>query len=259
MTRKMTLAISIITFLFILSACTPEKETPQDELLIYCGVTMIRPMTDLAKDFENDKKCKIIITKGGSGNLLKSIKTNMVGDLYLPGSETYINDARNNGLITQTALVGFNKASMMTLKGNPLNIPENLTALSNSSFYVVIGNPRSGSIGLETKTILTRFGNYEQVIQNARKLTTDSKDLIRVLKDKEADLVINWYAPATWDDNKNYVDVLPISEEFAYKKKLILAVLKSSKHKQLANEFLKFAASPKGKEIFNKYGLYDIR
>lgn len=257
---KKLISISIIfTLVLSLAACTDEEQKQPKTLLIYCGITMIRPMAEIAKIFEKKHDCKIVITKGGSGNLLKSIRTNMVGDLYLPGAETYIKEALSSGLVAETAHVGFNKAAMMTLKGNPLKIPGDLSSLSNSSYYVVIGNPNSGSIGRETKTILKKYGNFDQVIKNARQMTTDSKDLIRVIKDKEADLVINWFATSTWPENKNFIDVLPIDEKYAAKKKLILGILTVSKHHDLAKEFLDFAASDEGRKIFNKFGLYEIR
>jgi molybdate transport system substrate-binding protein len=259
MIKKLISVAVIFSITLSLASCFPEEQKSQKNLLIYCGITMIRPMAEIAKIFEKKHDCKVVITKGGSGNLLKSIKTNMVGDLYLPGSETYIKEAVSSGLVAETAHVGFNKAAMMTLKGNPLNIPEDLSSLANSSYYVVIGNPKSGSIGRETKNILKKYGNFDQVIKNARQMTTDSKDLIRVIKDKEADLVINWFATSTWPENKDFVDVLPIDEKYAAKKKLVLGVLTVSKHHDLAKEFLDFAASDAGRKIFNKFGLYEIR
>ncbi len=249
-----TLGLSILS-----SGCTKEEPKPSKQLLVYCGITMIKPMTEIAGIIEKQNDCEILITKGGSGNLLKSIRTNRVGDLYLPGSDSYIKKSLEEGIVTDTALVGFNKAAMMTTKGNPLNIPASLSSLSNSTYYVVLGNPRSGSIGSETRKILTRFGNYDKAINNAKQLTTDSKELVRVLKDGEADLVVNWYATSTWKENRDFIDVLPIADKYARKKKLILGVLSFSNHPELANSFLEYAASKKGREIFNKYGLYDIR
>jgi len=219
---------------------------------------MIKPMAEIAEHIESQEKCKVIITKGGSGNLLKSIHINQVGDLYLPGSDTYINTCLKDGLVTETAHVGFNKAAMMVPKGNPKSITSDLANLMRKDLYIVIGDANSGSIGKETKKILEKKGIFEQVQANARRLTTDSKDLINVLKNKEADLVINWYATATWPENKDYVDVLPIDEKYAESKKLVLGLLKTSHQPDIARKFIEYAASEKGRAIFVKYGLYDV-
>ena len=258
MSLRNILTAALISFVFLLG-CSEKTPTPKKELLIYCGITMFKPMAEIAKTIEQKYDCRILITKGGSGNLLRSIKANKVGDLYLPGAESYIKTCLNEGLVTQTVHVGYNKAALMVQKGNPLNIKPTLDSLLDPDLYVVIGNPDSGSIGRETKKILTNCGSYEKIVRNARQLTTDSKDLISVLKNQEADLVVNWYATATWAENKEYVDALTLTKDCVTRKKLILGLLKHSEHPEIAKAFLEYAFSEKGKAIFNKYGLYKVQ
>lgn len=249
----------LMACLFLCTGCEKEKPAAKKkEILIYCGITMIKPISEIAKIIEGQADCEIIITKGGSGNLLKSIKINKVGDLYLPGSESYIKTCLKDGLVSETAHVGYNKAAMMVQKGNPKNISPDLVNLKNGDYYVVIGNPDSGSIGKETKKILNKRGIFNEVMNNALKLTTDSKDLIAVIKNQEADLVVNWYAAGTWAENEPFVDILPIDEKFAEKKKLVMGLLTTSRYPEIAKKIIAYASSPKGREIFNKYGLYDV-
>lgn len=251
--------IPVLTLLLI--GCSPSAQSKSDspkELLIYCGITMIKPMTEIAKKIESQQNCKIVITKDGSGNLLKSIKTNQVGDLYLPGSDTYIHACLQQGLVTETVHVGYNKAALLVVKGNPKKITPDLSQLVCKNYYVVIGDPTSGSIGKETKAILEKRGIFDQVMSNARRLTTDSKHLISVLKDREADLVVNWFATATWPENKPYVDVLPIDPQYAQPKKLVLGLLKTARHPEIARKLMQLAVSREGRSIFRKYGLYDV-
>ncbi len=248
-----------MTCLFLCTDCEKGKPALKKEILIYCGITMIKPISEIAKIIEEQEDCKIIITKGGSGNLLKSIKINKVGDLYLPGSDSYIKTCLKENLVSETAHVGYNKAAMMVQKGNPKNITPDLVNLKNSVYYVVIGNPDSGSIGKETKKILTKKGIFNEVINNALKLTTDSKDLITVIKNQWADLVVNWYATATWTENKPFIDILPIDEKFAKKKKLVMGLLATSRYPEIAKKIMAYASSSKGREIFTKYGLYDVQ
>jgi len=234
---------------------TPRKK----ELLVYCGITMFKPVSEIARIIEAREDCKIIITKGGSGNLLRAIEINRVGDLYLPGSESYIEAARQKGLVTRTSLVGYNQAALMVQKGNPKHISHRLENLADPAYYVVIGDPQSGSIGRETKKILMERGIFEAVSQNAKELTTDSKNLVRVLKDREADLVVNWRATATWPENAPYMDALEILETSASQNRLVMGMLACSRHPGIAEKFLHFAASAPGQAIFRKYGFYDAK
>lgn len=93
---------------------------------------------------------------------------------------------------------------------------------------------------------------------NTKLLTTDSKDLVRVLKDNEADLVVNWFATSTWDENDQSVTVLPIDERYAKKARLVLGLLKYTKQPEIAKAFMEYANSAEGRKIFNRYGLYDV-
>jgi molybdate transport system substrate-binding protein len=215
-------------------------------------------MSEIAASLEKQENVKISIIKGGSGNLLRSIKFNQLGDLYLPGSDSYISQAKQEGLIEKSVHVGYNKAAIMVQQGNPKEIPADLTALLNPNYYVVIGNPDTGSIGKETKKILSTAGIFSSVMQNARELTTDSKRLVEVLKKGEADLVINWYATAIWPENSEQIDALPIDDKYAAKKRLVLGLLKTSKHPKIAEKFMQYARSAKGRAIFERYGLYSV-
>lgn len=252
--------LSLMVLCCQLTACdrseAPASGSTPKELLIYCGITMIKPMSEIATIIESRENCKITITKGGSGNLLKAIKVNQVGDLYLPGSDSYITTGLDEGWITETAFVGHNKAALMVQKGNPKSIPADLLSLSNPNYYVVIGDTESGSIGRETKKILDRRGIFAAVSANARRLTTDSKDLIQVLKNKEADLVVNWYATSTWSENSAALTALPIDDRFATPKRLVIGLLKTTRYPEIAKRFMAYAASEEGRLIFKKYGLY---
>jgi molybdate transport system substrate-binding protein len=221
-------------------------------------MTMIQPMSQIASIIEQRENVKISILKGGSGDLFDAIRFNQIGDLYLPGSESYIEQSIAEGLVSRTVHVGYNKAAIMVREGNPKSVPSSLDALKNPDLYVVIGNPNSGSIGKETKKILTAADIFDEVMNNAKELTTDSKRLVSVLKKGEADLVINWYATSTWEENAPFIDAVSIDEKLAEKKRLMLGLLTTSKHPVIANKFMDFAASVEGQQIFDRYGLYRI-
>lgn len=258
--HKSLFSLILLTTVFLcICGCGKSKQVKPKELLIYCGITMIKPISDIASIIEKEENCKITITKGGSGNLLKSIKVNKMGDLYLPGSDSYINTCIDERLVSDTVFVGYNKAAMMVQKGNPKGIVANLDNLTKEEYYIVIGNPSSGSIGRETKKILEKKGIFEQVQDNARELTTDSKDLALILRDKRVDIVVNWYAVSTWPENKPFIDVLGIDEKYATKKRLVIGLLNTSKYPDIARKFMEYASSEKGKELFKKYGLYDVK
>lgn len=251
---KFRWVIGFVFFMIFFSGYAYSK--PPKKMIVYCGVTMSKPMTELAKAFEKENGCRIRFVNGGSGKLLKLLLKNKNGDLYLPGSDSYIKkiDTEYPGLITSKASVGYNKAALFVRKGNPKKIPADLNALQDENIKVLIGSPEKGSIGKETKKILINHGSWEKVKAKVN-FTEHSKSLVSGLKSGKIDLTINWFAASTWAENRMHVEPLDIDEAYAKKKKLVLTVLSDSKHPKLAKAFLDFVSSSHGKAVFKVYGL----
>lgn len=227
------------------------------ELLFYIGITIVKPINELVQNFKKKHNCEIKILQGGSRDLYESIKTSKKGDLYLPGSLSYRQKYLPEGLLLDGAFVGYNKVALVVPKGNPKQIPADLNVLTNKKYRVVLGNVESGSVGDETKKVLTKFGNYEEAILNAVSLVPDSRNLTKAIKENEADVGLTWYATTFWEDNNKFVEALVVDEQYAEKTMLVLNLLKISKYPELTKEFIKYAISEEGRKIFYKYGFLD--
>lgn len=228
----------------------------QPTLLFYCGITMVKPITEMAKIIEDKYNCKIKISQGGSQDLYDSLKLSKKGDLYLPGSENYINANKKDGYFSDKVYIGHNQAALFVHKGNPLKI-KGLEDLTNEDIGSILCNPDSGSIGKMTKKLLISYKGedfFEESYDNTVEIGTDSRNLNNALIDNRADITINWKATALWSHNSKYIEVLPISEEFAPKKNLYINLLRFSKNKKIARAFMKFAISKEGQAIMKKYG-----
>ena len=44
-------------------------QTARPELLLYCGITMVRPMSEIAQAFEKRENVKLTLAQGGSEDL----------------------------------------------------------------------------------------------------------------------------------------------------------------------------------------------
>ncbi len=242
-----------LVFVTACSAPTPPKNASK-EILIYCGITMIKPVQEIAGIFEKKHGCLVKIIKGGSGDLLKAIELSQTGDLYLPGESSYMDSCISDGLCRVFVCVGYNRSVLVVKKNNPKNIPADLKSLTNRSYKVVIADPETGSIGREAKTALQKAGLFAEVIANGPVFTTDSKDITKAIQSGHADVGINWYATTQWPENSAIVDAMPISEDYAPKTPLLLGALSYSAHPDLALEFIKLATTTQGRQVFEKFG-----
>ncbi len=246
----------ILSFLLLFSFSNLFAKDHKPTLLFYCGVTMVKPMKEIAKIIENKYHCSIKISQGGSKDLYESLKFSKKGDLYLPGSDSYRKDNIKDGFFLDSEYIGFNQASIFVQKNNPSNI-KNLDDFLNEDLNSILCDPQSGSIGRVTKKIFTQYKGidfFEESFDNAVEIGIDSRSINQALISKRVDLSINWKATAFWHENSKYIDLIQIDEKYAPKKKLVISLLKFSKHKDIAKEFMNYASSKEGQKIMKKYG-----
>ena len=244
----------------LIFGCGRESSVVPDraELLIYCGTTMIHPMREIADLIEAERGCVIKISKGASGHLLESIRFNQVGDLYLPGSESYMNTCREEGWVEETRFVGYNVAAIVVPSGNPLHLSNDPVALTNRDVLVILADPASGSIGREARAVLEWRGVSDAVFRNLPVWTADSKDITRAIREGTADVGINWYATTLWQENAAVVEGLLMEESIAPRKRLVLGLLRTSRFPDAARRFMEVAVSGEGRAIFEKYGFFQM-
>jgi len=243
--------ILLILFTLFLSA--------KEELLFYCGITMVKPMSKIASIIEKKHNIKIKIIQGGSGDLYDSLSSSKKGDLYLPGSSSYIKKHLKEGLLGYRKYVGYNQLALFVLPNNPKNV-KSLDDLIREDLAVSLGNPETCSMGKESVKVLKRYKGetfLEKVEDNIVLYAADSRDFNQLLKFKQIDTGLNWRATAFFPENKGKIKVISVDEKYAPKKKLILTLLTFSKHKQIAIDFINFAASKEGKKIMKSYGFLD--
>ena len=250
LSRFFKIVISLLVFISV----GYSKENPT--LLFYCGITMVKPMQEIAHIIEKKEHCKIKIIQGGSKDLYASLALSKEGDIYLPGSDSYRKKNLKDGYLKDAQYIGFNQAAIFVQKGNPKHI-KTIDSLVDENIATIICNPKSGSIGKMTKSILIKYKGeefFEDVFDAAAEIGTDSRNLNKAILNKEADMTINWKATALWGENAKGIDIVEIPVQYAPKKKLVLNLLSFSKYKDIVKSFMKYSGSKEGQAIMKKYG-----
>lgn len=229
------------------------------DLLLYCGITMIRPMTEIAQNFEKRENVKITLAQGGSEDLFQSARRSGVGDWYLPGEPSYYQKHLKEGLFGDHTTVGYNQMALMVQKGNPKKVKADPAELLRRDLIAIVGNAESGSVGQEAKAILDGLGIYPRVIKQVAFLAPDSRSLVNAMKKGEADITMNWRATGFFPDNAEKLDVIDLDPKIARPQALMLIQLKSSKYQEIGKRFMAYAASEEGQAVFRKHGFLDNR
>jgi len=246
----------VFTVLLWLAATAHAQKAPT-ELLLYCGITMVRPMTEIAQVFEKREGVKILIAQGGSEDLYQSAKKSGQGDWYLPGEPSYRDKHLGEGLLGEFVNVGYNQMALVVQKGNPKKVKPDPREMLRKDLTVILGNAESGSVGQEAKTVLDGLGIYPKVVQASVFLSPDSRSLMNAMKKGDADLTLSWRAAGLFADNALKLDVIDLDPRIAKPQALLLNLLKSSKHPELGRSFMQLAAGTEGQAIFRKHGFLD--
>ncbi|CAN8140548.1 molybdate transport system substrate-binding protein [uncultured Thiomicrorhabdus sp.] len=229
-------------------------DSPKQELLLYSGITMVRPLQKLADQFSEQHNVKVKLVQGASGFLFDTLTKQQSGDIYFPGSPNFRKSHLQENLFASYVLVGYNRLAIITPKNNPKQLNADLKQLTNPELSVVISSPEASSVGRATELALRKLGIANAVYENVTYFTTDSHRIFTAIRSGHADIAVNWYATSKWPETVDYMDALIIDNKISPKRDLELNLLRFSKNPELALEFMRFASSPAGLQVFADYG-----
>ena len=248
-------AFSVLFLILLLALPLQAAAAPAaNNLLIYCGITMVRPVTDIARLFEKQEKISIAVAQGGSEDLYQSAKKSRQGDLYLPGEPIFRIKHQPEGLLGEYKVLGLNQMAMMVKKGNPKKVKPELKELLRKDLVVVLGSSESGSVGVEAQRTLKQAGLYDKVAARVAQMLPDSRSIMAAMRRGEADVTLSWRATGYFPDNAPHIDVLDLPPNVAPPQELQLTLLTFSKNQAMSRKFMEFAAGPQGQAIFRRYG-----
>jgi molybdate transport system substrate-binding protein len=258
MTKPFTQRVAALLSALLLSTPALAQDARTD-LLLYSGITLVRPMAEMARVFEKRENVRITIAQGASEDIYQSAKKSGVGDWYLPGEASFREEHLHEGLLGEQVVIGHNQVALMVQKGNPKQVKADAHELLRKDLVVILGNAESGAIGRESKRILDALGIYPQVVRQAAFLSADSRSVANSMKKGDVDVTLNFRAVAFFPDNAAKLEAIDLDPRIARPLPLPLSLLKSSRYPELARRFMAFAVSEEGQAIMRKHGFLDSR
>jgi len=246
--------VVIILVLALNLGSTAEGGQTKPGLMIYCGTTMIRPMNDLARLFEQRENVKIYFVQGGSKDLYKSATKSQLGDLYLPGEASFRHNNLKDGFLGEYRLVGYNRLALMVQEGNPKKVQPDPHQLLRKDLQILLSGSDTCSSGLASKRMLTEMKIYDNLLKKAVMVLPDSRAIAASMRRGEADAVITWRGTMLFADNRKKFEMIELPDPWGEPQELLLNLFTFSKQQPLARKFMDLAAGPEGKAIFAHYG-----
>lgn len=222
-------------------------------LYLYCGAGIQPFMDKVIESYEAaNPTIRIEVGYAGSGCLLSQLAFAKRGDLYMPGEDFYLNQAKDRGFVSEERLVGYFDPVLLVQKGNPKGI-QTMDDLVKAGIKVGICEPEAAAVGRAAESIIDKAGVAKLIGPNIAIKAGNVPELGNMVKLKSLDVAIVWNITAAQvgDD----CDTVAIPKDLYEPSKIPLATLKFSEHVPEAKAFMDFCAGPEGQKLAAEAGL----
>ncbi|MDH3583876.1 MAG: molybdate ABC transporter substrate-binding protein, partial [Phycisphaerae bacterium] len=252
------LASGLLAAALIALLAWPQGRTAGD-LRLFCAAGIRVPIEQIIADFEKDTGVQVDAQYEGSHDLLNKLKIYQVGDLYLAGDNSYIDQAVATGLVREGITIARMKPVIVVKAGSPAEQTiQSVDDLLAPGLRLSIGDPDKAAIGRKTKKLLSKSGHwprlFARVAENGATWGTVN-DAANAVKIGSADAAIIWDAVARLPNYREQLRIVEVPELDAGEAAVTLGVCKFSKDTTTAHRFARYVtASDRGLKIFKEHG-----
>jgi molybdate transport system substrate-binding protein len=250
--KKIYFLIPILLILMVAQT----GQASSKRLLVFAGAASKPATEEVVKIFHEKMGIPVDIVFGGSGFILSQMKLAKKGDLYFPGSSDFMELAKKEGLVfseTEKIMV-YLVPAINVQRGNPKRILS-LKDLTRGGIRVAIANPGMVCVGTYAVEIIEKNLTPEEkegFKKNLVNYTESCEKTAAVISLRAVDAVIGWSVFHYWDPDRIETIYLK-AEEISRIGYIPIAISRFTQDKILAQKFIDFLLSPKGKSVFRKH------
>jgi molybdate transport system substrate-binding protein len=186
----------------------------------------------------------------GSDQLALQLQQGAPADVYAAASPKYPELLYHQGVVRKPQVFATNRLVVLVPRANPAGI-HSVYDLRRNGVKVVIGD-RSVPIGSYTRQILDTLGITNDVLANVVSQETDVKGIVAKVALGEADAGFVYATDALAARGK--VTAIPIPKRLEPTVHYELAVVRSTKHRRQAEDFVRLVLGPEGRAALRRAG-----
>jgi molybdate transport system substrate-binding protein len=220
-------------------------------LHVYSSGAVAPPIKKCAEEFTAKHGVDFEFTVGKAEQLISEIAERKQGDILTCGAEFIFDEAQVKGLVsgeTRKSL-GYRRSAILVPKGNPKGI-ESISDLVNEELSV--GISISGCLVGVWDDVSSKAGLADKIRKNITYFADGCGAVVALINQEKVDAIFGWDAfqrlwPAT-------IEVVDLPRELRVFRSTGIALIKFSKQKETATQFINYATSEKGKKIYRSFG-----
>lgn len=240
-----------IAALVIAAAAVSAPAQGKATLFAYVGTGIKDPVSELCALYEQKTGTKIEMTFNNSGSLVGQLKLSRTGDLFMPGSLSFVEQARKEGLVAKVSKpMAFHVPVILVPKGNPAGIA-GIADLGNRGVRLLLPDPKATALGKSAVLIFQKAGISATAEANVAATLESPQKVIAALILGQGDAGIADYGSAAKSADKlGFVEIEPAMNVID---DLPCATLSCSAAPDEADKFFAFAEA-EGPAVFAKHG-----
>ncbi len=224
------------------------------ELHLYAGAGLKSPVEKIVKQFERQTGNQVTVEYGGSGQLLARYQAVKKGDLYLPGSEEYVDKLVKAGEVKEFAPIVRHIPVMAIRKEKSAGI-DSFKALAQSDLRLGIGDSKAMALGKGAEKMLALSGYGEALNEKIVVRAGTVQQLMLYLLNGDVDAAVIGRAGA-WKQREKLV--LLQNPAGTPEEQVTIALLTTSENPTQAKALLELFKSAEGIKYFTDEGFLPI-
>ena len=191
---------TVVALGLLMSSMDRTTSAEVDVLTLYSAAGLKAPVERIVNDYEKEYGVQVEIQHGGSQTLLSQLEIGGAADLYLAGDASYIDLARQKGLVAERIPVASMKPVIAVAPDNPRGVT-GIDDLKRTDIRVALPDPDATALGKLTRGLLRESGDWDAVMRrvtNSRGATTKptEPDAAVAVKSGGVDAAIVWQPTA---------------------------------------------------------------
>lgn len=239
----------VVLFVLLSGFCGACRQQDDTELVLFCAAGLRGPISKIAGQFQSETGVPVRLHFAGSGTLLSNLRV-ASGDLYLAADGSYIEQAIQHDLVSETFIVAQMTAGLGVRRGNPKQLATLTALIEQPEIRYGIGNPGTASIGRHTQKKLAAANVWELLEPNTMFPTVN--ELANAIELGSIDAAIIWDAVAHQYPGMDFVPLPEFADEQV---DVTIAVTRNTRNHKAAVEFCRYLMDDKkGQVIFAQSG-----
>ncbi len=225
----------------------------EPEITVFAAMSLTNALTDIEKEYVKKHKVRVSYNFAASTTLQRQIEKGASADVFISASDIQTDALEKLGLLAVNSREDIltNELVIVAHKESEISINDPNDILQNAISRLAIGQPEIVPAGFYAKEVLKHFDLWDR-IQPQLIFGTDVRATLAYVSTGNVDVAFVYQTDTTVSERVKVIYRFPPNTHstIAYP----AAILKDSKQKKIAKEYIDFLKTPAAYLIFDKHG-----